>query len=100
MTARRPRLAADLAIAAPQTLSLLDGENLSPAYLKVQPTGTVPALVDLQGEVLDSTIKVVKYLVANAPRKPESWEPATPEIVEAFHACVVLRRLARYRSPC
>jgi glutathione S-transferase len=91
MTARRPRLAADLAIAAPQTLSLLDGENLSPAYLKVQPTGTVPAL--------DSTIKVVKYLVANAPRKPESWEPATPEIVEAFHACVVLRRLAHYRSP-
>lgn len=73
-----------------QTLSLLEGQNFAPAYLKIQPTGTVPALVDLQGEVLDSTVKVVKYLIANAPKQPESWEPATPEIVEAFHACVLL----------
>lgn len=105
-----------------QTLVLLEGDNFSPEYLKLQPSGTVPALVDLSGEVLDSTTvrpfprrppppargrrltsspraltpryvpareqKVVKYLIANAPSKPASWEPASPEFIEALHACV------------
>lgn len=39
-----------------QTLVLLHGENFKPEYLKLAKNGTVPALVDLQGEVLDSTL--------------------------------------------
>lgn len=30
--------------------------------------------------------KVVKYLIANSPSAPSSWEPSSPEIIEALHA--------------
>ncbi|KAL7413382.1 hypothetical protein BDY24DRAFT_389865 [Mrakia frigida] len=64
---------------------LLEGQNFAPSFVKLNPAATLPTLVDIQGDVLDNTTKVVKYLIANAPNAPQSWEPASPEIIEALH---------------
>ncbi|CED82313.1 Thioredoxin-like fold [Phaffia rhodozyma] len=67
------------------SLPLGEGANFDPSYLKLAKEGTVPALVDLQGEVLDSTFKVVKYLVANSPKRI-TLEPSSPNVIEAVHS--------------
>jgi glutathione S-transferase len=51
-------------------ISMTRGEQLSPAYLKINPMGTIPALVTDDGEVLTENAGIAAYLEALVPEPP------------------------------
>ncbi|TNF59096.1 MAG: glutathione S-transferase [Rhodobacteraceae bacterium] len=51
-------------------IDLRAGENLSPAFLAVNPRGTVPVLVTDEGTVLTENLGIAAYLEARFPQVP------------------------------
>ena len=49
------------------TVNLLEGENRSPEFLRINPAGKLPALVD-DGFVLTESVAIVTYLAEKYPR--------------------------------
>jgi len=49
-------------------VNVAEGANFAPEFLKINPNGTLPSLV-ADGKAYTSTDEVIKYLVANAPKK-------------------------------
>ncbi|KAJ7745190.1 hypothetical protein DFH07DRAFT_942883 [Mycena maculata] len=62
-------------------LDLIHGKNYDPAFLKLNPNGTIPTL-EAGDQVYTSTADTISYLVQNAPVKVRSGSPAT---IEAIH---------------
>lgn len=44
------------------TINLLDDEQHSAEYLKINPTGLVPSLVDEHGHVISQSLAIIEYL--------------------------------------
>ncbi|KAI0348611.1 thioredoxin-like protein [Trametopsis cervina] len=63
------------------SVSLADGDNFSPEYLKINPAGTVPTLVTEDGTTYYNSTDIVKYLVSVAQRKATPGNPKTIAIV-------------------
>lgn len=51
-------------------ISMIKGEQLSPAFLKVNPLGTIPALVTEAGNVLTENVAIAAYLEERHPAPP------------------------------
>ncbi|KAJ7627471.1 hypothetical protein FB45DRAFT_1060142, partial [Roridomyces roridus] len=64
-----------------EIVDLFKGENFDPAFLKLNPNGTLPTLV-APGRVYTNSADVISYLVQNPPAERKS---ATPGIIEAIH---------------
>ncbi|KAJ7745836.1 hypothetical protein DFH07DRAFT_833307 [Mycena maculata] len=64
-----------------KTVNLVEGENFEPAFLNVNPNGTVPTL-EVDGKVYPTTAEITAYLVQHAPVKVKV---GTPAIIEAVH---------------
>ncbi|EMD41806.1 hypothetical protein CERSUDRAFT_110368 [Gelatoporia subvermispora B] len=54
-----------------QVVNVVEGGNFAPEYLKINPHGTVPALL-ADGKTYVSTAQVTRYLLENAPKKVAS----------------------------
>jgi len=52
-----------------KVLNLVEGKNLTPDFLKLNPHATLPTLI-ADGKVYASTIDVIHYLIAQAPVPP------------------------------
>ena len=48
-------------------IDVASGENLSPGYLEINPRGVVPTLVLPNGETVDESIAICRYLEAQQP---------------------------------
>ena len=53
-----------------EQIDIIKGENLSEAYLAVNPRGLVPALVLDDGAVLDESVAICRYLEETHPQPP------------------------------
>lgn len=53
-----------------RNISIADGEQLSPDFLKINPRATVPVLVTEAGTVLSENIAIATYLEALVPEPP------------------------------
>ncbi|KAB5549637.1 hypothetical protein GE09DRAFT_1190455 [Coniochaeta sp. 2T2.1] len=60
-------------------VGLLEGENFSPAYVKINPNGTIPSLISptLTKPLVDS-VDIAKYIDANRPSGPSLF-PTDPQ---------------------
>ena len=69
---RRARMALSEKGLTPEVrqIDLRTGENLSPAFLAVNPRGTVPVLVTDEGTVLTENLGIAAYLEARFPETP------------------------------
>jgi len=70
--AYRVRIALNLKGLTPQHLShhLRKGEQTAPDYLKLNPQGLVPTLVDDEGGVLTQSLAIIEWLEETHPRPP------------------------------
>ncbi|KAI0704880.1 hypothetical protein BC835DRAFT_705273 [Cytidiella melzeri] len=53
----------------PIIINVVEGENFSPKFLKLNPAGTLPTLVADDGKIYTNTTDVVKYLVGSSSKK-------------------------------
>ena len=53
-----------------EQVDIVQGENLSDAYLAINPRGLVPALVLDDGTLLDETVAICRYLEETHPEPP------------------------------
>lgn len=53
-----------------RAVSIADGEQLSPGFLKVNPRATVPVLITDEGTVLTENVAIATYLEAMRPDPP------------------------------
>lgn len=64
-------------------VSIIDGENLKPDYLRVNPRGLLPVLELADGTCLDETVAICRYLEEVNPEPnlmgKSAWEKATIE---------------------
>ncbi len=51
-------------------LNIVEGENLSPEFLQINPRGRLPTLVLDDGSVLDESVAICRYLEENQPNPP------------------------------
>ncbi len=51
-------------------ISMIEGEQLSPGFLKVNPLGTIPVLVTEAGNVLTENVAIAAYLEQRFPEPP------------------------------
>src|SRR5215813_11286609 len=68
-------------------LNLLEGDQLKPEYLKLNPNGVVPTL-DHDGTIVIDSAVIVEYLDEVAP-DPQSFTP--PEPAERAHMRSLMR---------
>jgi len=61
------------------------GGNFELSFLKISPKATLPALVTPDGQLYDSTIKVVRYLIENAPHGANVGKPTGDLLLELVH---------------
>ena len=66
-------------------VTLAEGENFNPDFLKINPNGTVPALVSGGKTYTDSTT-VVQELLKLAPHPPQHSAHSSTSIIEEIHA--------------
>lgn len=64
----------------------MEGANFELSYVRTSPQATLPALVTPDGQLYDSTIKVTRYLIENAPTSAKIGKSAGEEILEIVHA--------------
>ncbi|KAJ7808611.1 hypothetical protein B0H14DRAFT_2460936 [Mycena olivaceomarginata] len=64
-----------------KTVTLVNGDNFDPSFLKINPLGTIPTL-EADGRVFTNTTEVIAYLLQHAPRKVKA---GTPAVIEAVH---------------
>ncbi|MBL6750760.1 MAG: glutathione S-transferase family protein [Nevskia sp.] len=65
-------------------VDLLAGENIKPAFLKVNPRGLVPALVLDDGTCIDEVIAICRYLEETRPGPPlMGTDPLSRALVES-----------------
>lgn len=53
-----------------RNISIADGEQMSPAFLKVNPRATVPVLITDKGAVLSENVAIATYIEAMHPEPP------------------------------
>ena len=63
----------------------MEGGNFELAFLKTSPQATLPALVTPNGQLYDSTIKVTRYLIENAPQGAKIGKPTGDLLLELVH---------------
>ena len=51
-------------------LNIVEGENLTPEFLQINPRGRLPTLVLDDGSVLDESVAICRYLEENQPNPP------------------------------
>jgi len=68
-----------------ETVNLMEGGNFELAFLKISPQATLPALVTPDGQLYDSTIKVTRYLIENAPQGAKIGKPTGDLLLELVH---------------
>jgi hypothetical protein len=66
-------------------ISTVEGGNFELAFLKISPQATLPALVTPDGQLYDSTIKVTRYLIENAPEGAKVGKPTGDLLLELVH---------------
>jgi maleylacetoacetate isomerase len=74
-----------------EPINLLKGEQNSPAFLKRNPQGLVPALETEEGSVLTQSMAIIEYLEERYPERPllpeDAAERARARAVAAVIAC-------------
>ncbi|KIM34156.1 hypothetical protein M408DRAFT_325648 [Serendipita vermifera MAFF 305830] len=68
-----------------ERVNLMEGGNFELSYVKTSPQATLPALVTPDGQLYDSTIKVTRYLIDNAPANAKIGKSIGEEILEIVH---------------
>ncbi|OCB86108.1 hypothetical protein A7U60_g6695 [Sanghuangporus baumii] len=67
-----------------KTINLLQGENFSPAFLKINPKATLPTLT-VGDKAYTSTEEVVDYLIDNAPKPVKKATGSEKDIIARIH---------------
>jgi maleylacetoacetate isomerase len=74
-----------------EPVNLLKGEQLSPAHLKRNPQGLVPAFETEEGAILTQSLSIIEYLEERYPETPllpaDSAERAKARAISAIIAC-------------
>jgi len=74
-----------------EPVNLLKGEQLSPAHLKRNPQGLVPAFETEEGAILTQSLSIIEYLEERYPETPllpaDSAERAKARAISASIAC-------------
>ena len=85
-----------------QKVSLADGENRKPEYLKLNPRGKVPTLV-VDGNVLTENVGILSYLAGGNPKAglwpKETWDQAKIIASMAWLSNTVHPAYGRYFRP-
>lgn len=63
-------------------INVVAGENFSPEFLKINPAGTIPAIVAPDGKVYGNTVESLRYILSVAPKKVT---PGHAEIIDKVH---------------
>ncbi|KAI5122581.1 hypothetical protein M0805_004798 [Coniferiporia weirii] len=63
-------------------INLVNGENFDPSFIKINPKATLPTLA-ANGKTYTSTVEVISYLIANAPKQP--GKPSGTDLVKRIH---------------
>ncbi|KAG8916132.1 hypothetical protein FRC01_003358 [Tulasnella sp. 417] len=66
-----------------EDVDLAAGANFDPEFLKINPKGTVPALVLPGEETLFGTVDTLRYLIANAPQP--AGKPSGTDFIKRVH---------------
>ncbi|KAI0348609.1 hypothetical protein BDW22DRAFT_1437600 [Trametopsis cervina] len=64
------------------SISVAEGENFKPEYLKINPEATVPSLVAEDGKAYTNSTDIVKYIISIAPKKVA---PGNAELIAKVH---------------
>nr|XP_019010793.1 uncharacterized protein I206_04096 [Kwoniella pini CBS 10737]OCF49574.1 hypothetical protein I206_04096 [Kwoniella pini CBS 10737] len=68
------------------SINLAEGKNFEPEYLKINPAGTVPTLINSKGEKFQDSISSIKEILKISPHPPKVDAHTSTSIIEEIHA--------------